>query len=114
MKRRITPTRVAQLSEMLEEAKTSRRRDHWEKLTGVLWYVIKCVPIGAPQLQPIMEAALRARAQKKPVAPTAASMATKHWWSAFVDELKAQNADGQWHGDSIIPNAKATATPALC
>ena len=34
MKRRITPTRVAQLSEMLEEAKTSRRRDHWEKLTG--------------------------------------------------------------------------------
>jgi hypothetical protein len=113
MKRRITPTRVSQLSEMLQEAKTSNKREHWEKLTGVLWYVIKCVPLGAPHLQPIMEATLRSRAQKKPVIPTTSSAAAIIWWSSFIDEIKKQNHDGEWHGESIIPTGHTTATTAM-
>ena len=41
MTRRITPTRIAQLDDMLQEAKNSRDRGHWEMLTGILWYVVK-------------------------------------------------------------------------
>ena len=113
MRRRITPTRVAQLAEMLEEAKTSQKREHWEKLTGILWYVIKCVPLGAPHLQPITEATLRARKQKKPVITTEASRSAIAWWSAFINEIKKQNNDGEWHGESIIPTGHAVATTAM-
>jgi hypothetical protein len=76
MTRRITPGRVVQLDEMLNEARKSRDRQLWEKLTGVLWYVIRCVPLGTPHLQPIMEATIRARKQRKPVAPRSKHTAT--------------------------------------
>ena len=112
MKRKITPQRVAGLRDMLREATTSRKRDLWERITGVLWYVIKCVPIGTPHLQPIMEATLRARRQHKPVIPNETSTTAVRWWQQFLAEI-GQHDGNPWHGESIIPTAHAVATTAM-
>ena len=81
MKRKINLTRAAQLEGLLLQAKTSRDRALWEKLTGILWYVIKCAPIGTPHLQRIMETTIRARKQRKPAAPTRAALEAIQWWT---------------------------------
>jgi site-specific DNA-cytosine methylase len=113
MKRRITPTRVTQLTDMLGEARTSRSLPLWEKITGVLWYVIRCVPLGAPHLQPIMEATLRARGQKRPVAPTATTRGAIEWWNMFIRQMDTQASEGKWHGEDLIPMGTTTATTAM-
>ena len=110
MTRRITPGRVQQLDELLREARTSRERAHWEKLTGVLWYVVRCVPLGTPHLQPIMEATIRARKQRRPVAPTATTMDALHWWTLLMASLRERGDGEQWHGEDIIPVEHATAS----
>ena len=113
MTRRITPTRVVQLAGLLKRAKTSRDLALWEQLTGILWYVIKCVPLGAPHLQPIMEATIRARKQRKPVAPTITTKNAVAWWNTFIATMDEQASAGQWHGESLIPTRTATATTAM-
>ena len=110
MTRQITVERVAQLADMLRTAKTDRTRPHWERMTGILWYVIRCVPLGTPHLQPIMEATLRARKQRKPIAPTATTMAAVAWWTTFLETISEQHDNHPWHGTTMIPTAQTTAT----
>ena len=113
MKRKITPGRIEGLTAMLEEAGTSTERALWERLTGVLWYVIRCAPIGTPQLQPIMEATLRARRQKRPVAPSQTAREAVQWWKEFLLAQGRTSVDGMWHGESLIPTSLHTATTAM-
>ena len=101
MTRRITPQRVQALTEAIHKADTSNDRRLWENITGVLWYVVKCVPIALPFLQPIMEATIRARKARKPVMPTATTRDATSWWKRFLATI--QGGDDQWHGEAIIP-----------
>ena len=110
MKRKITQTRVAQLDDLLQRATTDRDRALWEKLTGILWYVIRCAPIGTPHLQRIMETTIRARAQRKPAMPTAAALEAIAWWQAFMHTTRVADGSNTWHGESLIPTKHTTAT----
>ena len=110
MRRRITPSRVLKLVDLLRTARTDRSRPHWEKLNGILWYVIKCVPLGAPHLQAIMETTLRARTTRRPVMPTPATLEAITWWTRFLQALADNDNASEWHGDSIIPASHASVT----
>ena len=79
----------------------------------MLWftgYVIRCVPIGTPYLQAIMETTLRARKAGKPIITSAAARDAIQWWKGF---LPAAAAGGKWHGEALIPVHRTAAHTAM-
>ena len=111
MTRRITPERIKTLEEDIHATDTSNDIKLWERTVGVLWFVSKCVPVGLPFLQPIMEATIRARKQRKPVMPTAATRDATRWWKKFLTTVKAGKSE--WHGEVIIPIVTKTVAQAM-
>ena len=111
MTRKIAPKRVASLAEDIERAATSGDRKLWERLTGVLWYVVRCAPIGLPFVQPIMETTIRARKSRKPAAPSAGAKRALQWWQQLLTDIGTQGTP--WHGETIIPLQQKHARRAM-
>ena len=111
MTRKIDPGRIESLAELVEETKSSNERAKWERLTGILWYVIRCVPVGTPFLQSIMETTLRARAQGRPAAPSRTATEALDWWAKALSAMK--QGEQQWHGEDLIQKRRVRVQKAM-
>ena len=111
MTRKIDPGRIQALAELVQEVQGTNHRAEWEKLTGILWYVIRCVPVGTPFLQSIMETTLRARAAGKPAMPSRSAKDALKWWADALAIIAQE--DVPWHGESLIKKRRIKVHKAM-
>ena len=111
MTKKITKGRTEELLEHLQLATTARQRGHWERLTGILWYVVRCVPMATPHLQPIMETTIRARRTRSRAKPSRAAMQSLDWWSSTL-RLIHDGHGASWHGEALLPRSLTSVTVA--